>query len=244
MLRIENLSVAVNTIPLLHDVSLSLEDGQTHAIMGPNGSGKSTLASSIMKHPAYTIISGSILFNGVDITTASTDVRARAGIFLVFQNPYAIPGVRIFALLKEACRAMRGVDFVLPEFVEEVHQYCALLAIDPALLERSINDGFSGGEKKKFELLQMLVCKPTLAILDEIDSGLDIDALACIGRAVAYARQRNPMLSIMLITHYQRILEYIVPDHVHILCDGRFVRSGDSSLVRAIEAEGYDAYRI
>jgi Fe-S cluster assembly ATP-binding protein len=243
MLRIKQLSASVNDLPIIHDVSLDVGTGQVHAIMGPNGSGKSTLAQLLMGHPAYTITAGSLWFKDTDITSMTPDARARAGIFLALQNPYAIPGVRVRALLKEACRAVQGNAFCMTTFNDEITTLCALLLINQKELDRSINDGFSGGEKKKFELLQMLMLKPALAILDEIDSGLDVDALAIIGRGIAHARQHNPTMSIILITHYQRILEHIVPDQVHIVCQGRLAQSGDLSLVRMIESRGYDAYR-
>lgn len=243
MLRINAISVTIDQKPILHTISLDIQPSTVHAIMGPNGSGKSTLAQVVMGYPSYTITAGQILFNSIDITNSSPDTRARAGIFLALQNPYAIPGVRIAALLKEIARALRPDNFCLKRFMQEVQDYCALLSIDPTMLERSINDGFSGGEKKKLEMLQMLICKPSLAILDEIDSGLDVDALALIGNAIAFARQQNPSMSILVITHYQRILHYLIPDFVHIMIRGQIQESGDRSLVHTIEQRGFHGYQ-
>ncbi|HEV2917135.1 MAG TPA: Fe-S cluster assembly ATPase SufC [Candidatus Babeliales bacterium] len=243
MLRVDTLSVTVDQKTILHSVSLRIELGKVHVIMGPNGSGKSTLAHVLMGYPAYTITNGQIWFNGTDITHSMPDVRACAGIFLAVQNPYSIPGVRISSLLKEASRALRPSSFCLQQFLQEIQDYCTLLSIDRAVLERSINEGFSGGEKKKLEILQMLVCKPSLVILDEIDSGLDIDALALIGKAISYARQQNSALSILVITHYQRILQYLIPDMVHIMSRGHIIDSGDLALVHTIEQRGYHEYQ-
>ena len=243
MLHITDLSVAIDGTSIIKKLTLSIPAGAVHAIMGPNGSGKSTLAHVLMGHPAYQVTGGSLFFDTQDITELSPDKRARAGLFLAFQHPYALPGVRVFTFLKEAHRAVTGADMPVIDFAAQLKAYCALLAIDESFLERSLNDGFSGGEKKRFELLQLLVLKPKLAVLDEIDSGLDIDALKAVAQALAYAQKENPSMSLLLITHYQRILEHVVPDRVHVLCDGRIAESGTMQLVRTIESRGYHAYR-
>ena len=241
MLHITNLSVAHKKQPILSNVHLAIKPGSVHALMGPNGSGKSTLAYTLMGHPQYTITHGSIVLKDQDITTLPADKRARAGLFLAFQHPYAIPGVTVFDFLKEAHRAVTGKQVSVQEFKELLEQTMQLLAIDPAFCTRALNDGFSGGEKKRLEMLQLLMLNPDVAVLDEIDSGLDIDALKIVAQSISYAKSKNPALSILIITHYQRILDYVQPDCVHILCGGTIVTSGDYTLVHEIEQKGYDA---
>jgi len=243
MLNITNLSVAISGAPLIHQLSLSIDAGTTHALMGPNGSGKSSLAHVIMGHPSYGITSGILSFNSVSLNELTPDKRSQLGIFLAFQHPFALPGVRVRTFLYELHRAHIIEPLSLVDFMQQIQEYCTLLDIDGALLERHLNDGFSGGEKKRFELLQMLVLKPRLVILDEIDSGLDIDGLKVVARAIAYARVMQPAMSIILITHYQRMLDHIVPDHVHVMREGRLVESGDMRIVHQLEARGYDVYR-
>lgn len=242
MVCIKQLSASVEDKPIIHDFSLQIKSGEIHALMGPNGSGKSTLAHVLMGYPATVVTQGEIWFNQINMTSATPDVRARAGMFLAVQHPHAIPGVRISSLLKEAGRAVHASSFSLDVFLAEIKHYCALLALDQAILDRSIHDGFSGGERKKLEILQLLLLKPSFAVLDEIDSGLDIDALAIIGKAISYARTVQPHMTIFVITHYQRILSHIVPDYVHIMAYGRLVQSGSSSLAQTIEQRGYDGY--
>ncbi len=243
MLHINQLDVNIGEKKVLHDIQLSVEPGSVHAVMGPNGSGKSSLAYTLIGHPLYSVTQGSITLANQDITHISPDKRARTGLFLSFQQPPAIPGVNVFTFLKEAHHAITGVTMAITEFRALVEQRMGQLQINPALVHRNLNEGFSGGEKKQFEMLQLLLLQPKVAILDEIDSGLDIDALKAVAHGLQCARQENPHLILILITHYQRILEYIIPDHVHILCDGRLVKSGDASLVTELEAGGYHAYR-
>jgi len=243
MLRINQLQVNVGEKQVLHDIQLQIQPGSVHAIMGPNGSGKSSLAYTLIGHPLYAITQGSIILTDQNITHLSPDKRARAGLFLSFQQPPAIPGVNVFTFLKEAHYATTGVAMPIAEFRTLVEKRMSQLQINPALVHRNLNEGFSGGEKKQFEMLQLLVLQPKVAILDEIDSGLDIDALKAVAQGLHYARQENPQLILILITHYQRILAHIMPDHVHILCDGRLVKSGDASLVGELEAGGYHEYR-
>jgi Fe-S cluster assembly ATP-binding protein len=243
MLNINNLSVSINDTPLIHNLSFSIKPGSTHALMGPNGSGKSTLAHVLMGYPEYQITEGVITFNDVQINELTPDKRSHLGMFLAFQHPLALPGVRVRTFLYEIYRAHTQAPLPLLTFVEQLKEYCELLKIDVSFLERSLNDGFSGGEKKRFELLQMLVLKPTMVILDEIDSGLDIDGLKVVARALSYARTLQPTMSVLLITHYQRMLEHIVPDYVHVMIEGRLVESGDMHIVHALETRGYDAYR-
>ena len=242
MLTIQSLNLSINGKEVIKNLSLQIEATSIHALMGPNGSGKSSLAYAIIGHPHYVVTHGSLIFNGHAINDLSPDARARLGIFLTFQHPPALPGVRVITFLKEAYAARFGTCSI-KEFSVLVAPYVELLAIDPLFLHRSLHDGFSGGEKKKFEVLQLLLLKPTLAILDEIDSGLDIDALKVVAHALQKARQENPSMSLLLITHYQRILQYIQPDYVHIVCDGAIVGSGDASLVLLLEQQGYDGYR-
>lgn len=243
MLHIKNLCVDIAEKRILHGISLSMAPGTVHALMGPNGSGKSTLAYSLMGHPAYRIINGSIDLYDTDIGTLTPDKRARAGLFLSFQQPFSLPGVRAHTFLLEAYRAVTGAMISIADFKNLLEEHMHRLSIDPSFAYRDVNDGFSGGEKKKFELLQLVLLKPKIAILDEIDSGLDIDALKIVSQGIAYARTQNPDMSILLITHYQRIFLHIAPDYVHIIDKGTVVASGSLELVHALEQKGYDAYR-
>jgi Fe-S cluster assembly ATP-binding protein len=242
VLRINNISVLINDKPVLYDINLNVDSGSIHAIMGPNGSGKSSLAYTLMGHPGYQILSGSILLNDCDISQSLVHDRAKHGLFLSFQHPCEIPGVSVASFLKEAYIATTGTHIAVADFQALLLERCQQLSIDPAFIQRSL-EGFSGGEKKKLELLQLLLLKPKLAILDEIDSGLDIDALKVVAAGIALARQENPQMSIILITHYQRILDYIIPDYVHVLCDGRMVASGNAHVARDLEIKGYDGFK-
>ncbi|GBD10380.1 Vegetative protein 296 [bacterium HR23] len=238
LLQIEDLHVAVEGKEILRGVSLALYPGEVHALMGPNGSGKSTLAYAIMGHPKYQVTQGRILLKGEDITSATADERARKGLFLAFQYPVAVPGVTLFNLLRTAGRALRGQDLPVVQFRRRIREQANLLKMDESFLQRYVNEGFSGGEKKRAEILQLTVLQPTVAVLDETDSGLDIDALRVVAEGInAFA---SPANAILLITHYQRILRYVRPRFVHILAEGRIVRSGGPELAEELEARGYE----
>ena len=244
MLNCTNLSVSIKKKTILNDLSLAIAPGSVHAIMGPNGSGKSTLAHTIAGNPLYKVTNGDMQFREKTITQLAPHQRARLGIFLSFQQPPAIPGLKVRLLLKEAYRALHPKDDIDTErFQQQVEQYLSLLRMDRAFLYRNCNEGFSGGERKRFELLQLLVLKPTFIILDEIDSGLDVDALALVARVVNMLRAQDDQRSFLIITHYQRILDHVQPDYVHVLCDGSIVDSGDASLVHQVDQKGYDAYK-
>jgi Fe-S cluster assembly ATP-binding protein len=241
-LQIENLHVAVEGKPILKGLTLTVNKGEIHAIMGPNGSGKSTLANALLGHPKYAITEGKVLFKGVDIADWSADERGRRGLFLAFQYPTAIPGVSVANFLRMSLQARRkemGEEKPLPpkEFRALVKEKMALLQMDDSFAGRYINDGFSGGEKKRAEILQMAVLRPEIAVLDETDSGLDIDALRIVAEGVNALA--GPDLGVLLITHYQRILNYIKPQFVHVLVDGRIVKSGGAELAHELEAQGY-----
>lgn len=242
MLEIENLQASIDDTPILRGLSLKVGAGEVHAIMGPNGSGKSTLAQVIAGHEDYRVTDGSVLFDGENLLDLAPEERARKGIFLGFQYPVEIPGVNNAYLLKAAVNARRtyqGQDEIDAfEFLKLAREKMSLLDMDPGFLNRGVNEGFSGGEKKRNEILQMALLEPRLAILDETDSGLDIDALKAVAKGVNALR--DPQRSIVLVTHYQRLLDYIVPDYVHVLSKGRIVRSGDKSLALELEARGYD----
>jgi len=245
-LEIQNLHVAVEGKPILKGLSLSVRKGEIHALMGPNGSGKSTLANALMGNPKYEVTEGKILLNGADLLELSADERGRKGLFLAFQYPTAIPGVSVANFLRMALTARRkelGEEKPLPpkEFRALVREKMALLKMDDSFAGRYINDGFSGGEKKRAEILQMAVLRPEIAILDETDSGLDIDALRIVSEGVNALA--GPDLGVLLITHYQRILNYIKPQFVHVLVDGRLVKSGGPELAHELEAQGYDGVR-
>jgi Fe-S cluster assembly ATP-binding protein len=242
MLKIEDLHVKVDGKEILRGLTLTVPTGEVHAVMGPNGSGKSTLANVLAGRPGYEITAGSVSFQGRDLLALAPEERAREGVFLGFQYPVEIPGVNNVYLLKaamNAARKHRGLDEVDAfEFLTLVKDKMRLMRMEESMLSRGVNEGFSGGEKKRNEVLQMLVLEPRLAILDETDSGLDIDALKVVAHGVNTLR--SPERSLVLVTHYQRLLDYIVPDHVHVLVKGRIARSGDKSLALELERRGYD----
>ena len=244
-LEIKDLHVSVTTDDeqkeILRGVTLTVKDGETHAIMGPNGSGKSTLAYSIAGHPKYTITSGSVTLDGQDVLAMTVDQRARAGLFLAMQYPVEVPGVSVANFLRTAKTAIDGEAPKLRTWVKDVRTEMSALEMDQAFAERNVNEGFSGGEKKRHEILQMRLLKPKIAILDETDSGLDVDALRVVSEGVNRSRQDSD-IGTLLITHYTRILRYIKPDFVHVFVAGRVAESGGSELAEQLEAEGYDKY--
>jgi Fe-S cluster assembly ATP-binding protein len=242
MLCISRLTASIDENSILKGVDLTIEPGTVHALMGPNGSGKSSLAAVLMGHPAYQVTGGAVQWQGQDLFTLQPHERSLAGLFLAFQHPYSFPGVKTTSFLREIWRTQHKDTFNESTFRTALNGACALLEIDPLFLERSLNDGFSGGEKKRFELLQMVMLRPSLVILDEIDSGLDIDALKIVAKVVTHMRALQPSISIVLITHYQRLLEQSKPDMVHIMAAGTIVASGGMELVQRLEACGYDAY--
>jgi Fe-S cluster assembly ATP-binding protein len=243
-LEIDDLHVAVEGNEILRGVSLTLPAGELHALMGPNGSGKSTLAATLLGNAAYEVTAGRILFQGEDITALSTNERASRGLFLGFQHPEEIPGVTVLNFLRQAMSARKGIeDFSVLEVRMAVLDWAKRLGMDSRFIERYLNEGFSGGEKKRNEILQMALMEPDFAVLDETDSGLDIDALGVVARGIEAVREARPELGILLITHYRRILEHLTPDAVHILLGGRIVASGGRELADRLEGEGFDAFR-
>ena len=245
VLEIKNLHVSVEAESgereILKGVDLTIKSGETHAIMGPNGSGKSTLAYSIAGHPKYSISGGSVTLDGVDVLEMSVDERARAGLFLAMQYPVEVPGVSVSNFLRSAATAIRGEAPKVRTWVGEVKEAMGALGMDPAFSERNVNEGFSGGEKKRHEILQMELLKPKIAILDETDSGLDVDALRIVSEGVNRIKSKGDV-GIMLITHYTRILRYIKPDFVHVFAGGRIVEQGGAELADRLEAQGYAEY--
>ncbi|HEV3071213.1 MAG TPA: Fe-S cluster assembly ATPase SufC [Solirubrobacteraceae bacterium] len=243
-LEITDLHVRTEDREILKGVDLSIEKGEIHALMGPNGSGKSTLANTLLGHPSYELTAGKILFKGEDITESDPHERAKAGLFLAFQYPVAIPGVSVANFLRMAMNAKRDAEdpIKVKEFGAELRHATEMLDVDSGFTSRHLNDGFSGGEKKRAEILQMAMLKPDVAILDETDSGLDIDALRTVAEGVARLHSEQG-LGALIITHYQRILHYIEPQFVHIMLDGRIVLSGGVELVERLEKEGYDEIR-
>jgi Fe-S cluster assembly ATP-binding protein len=244
LLELIDLHVEAEGNHILRGVDLVVREGEVHALMGPNGAGKSTLASVIMGHPGYVVTAGQILLRGEDIATWSPDARARAGIFLAFQYPEAISGVSVVQFLRQAIAARRGLEELsVLEVRLDLLEWMERLGMDPAFAERHLNEGFSGGERKRNEVLQMALLTPDIALLDETDSGLDIDALRIVARGVRTVREQHPTMGAIVVTHYVKLLEEIQPDRVHVLIDGRIERSGDASLAQDIELAGYDQLR-
>jgi Fe-S cluster assembly ATP-binding protein len=239
-LEIKNLHIAIGEKEIVKGLTLTISQGEVHAVMGPNGTGKSTLAKAIAGHPDYTITGGDVLLDGKSILELEPDERARAGLFLAFQYPNEVPGVSIANFLRAAQQARlgEGGEFDATAYYKRLYEKMDLLKIDRKFTSRGVNEGFSGGEKKRCEILQMAMLEPKFALMDETDSGLDIDALRIVAEGVNH--QRGPGLGVLLITHYQRLLDYIVPDYVHVMFDGRIVKSGDKSLALELESKGYD----
>jgi Fe-S cluster assembly ATP-binding protein len=237
--------VADEDIEILHGVDLELHRGEIHAIMGPNGSGKSTLAKLLAGHPGYEATAGSVTFGGEDLLDREPDERARDGVFLAFQYPVEIPGVSIANFLRTALQAKMGADEELDlfDFQDLLIERMEMLDMDVSFAERPVNDGFSGGEKKRNEILQMAVLKPTLALMDETDSGLDIDALQVVAKGVRALADENPDMTVLIITHYQRLLNYITPDRVHVMIQGKIVRSGGPEIALELEEKGYEEFK-
>jgi Fe-S cluster assembly ATP-binding protein len=244
-LEIRGLKVSVTTengdVEILKGVDLTIKSGETHAIMGPNGSGKSTLAYSIAGHPKYTITGGTVTLDGADVLEMSVDERAKGGLFLAMQYPVEVPGVSVSNFLRTAATALRGEAPKLREWVGEVKGAMEALKMDPSFASRNVNEGFSGGEKKRHEIMQLELLKPKIAILDETDSGLDVDALRVVSEGVNRAKE-NSNVGVLLITHYTRILKYIKPDFVHVFANGKIVEEGGPELADKLEAQGYEEY--
>ena len=228
---------------ILRGIDLVVQPGEVHALMGPNGSGKSTLASTLLASPEYEITGGTLRFKGEDITEWSTDVRGKAGLFLAFQYPQSISGVSVINFLRQSLSARKGIDLSVLELRLAIMEWMERLDMDPSFADRFLNEGFSGGEKKRNEVLQLAIMEPEVAILDETDSGLDIDALKVVAKGVNEVRRDRPEMGVVAITHYQRLLDHLTPDVVHILVDGRIVESGGPDLAERLEVEGYDAWR-
>jgi Fe-S cluster assembly ATP-binding protein len=244
LLEIDDLHVTVDGSAILRGLSLTVAEGEVHALMGPNGSGKSTLANTLLANPAYRVTGGSIRYRGEDVTGLPTDERAARGIFLGFQHPEEISGVSVLNFLRQALVVRKGIpDLSVLEVRLSLMEWTKRLGMDDRFQERYLNEGFSGGEKKRNEILQMAMMEPDFAILDETDSGLDIDALRTVAEGITAVRTARPALGILLITHYQRILDHLTPDVVHVLLDGRIVATGGPELAHRIEADGFDAFK-
>ena len=241
MLKIENLHASVESTPIIKGVNLEINPGEVHAIMGPNGSGKSTLANVLMGNPVYEITEGKITFGGEDITEEPVDNRAKKGMFLAFQYPESIPGVTIVNMLKTALTNIEETEYTTVELRLKVAEAMKDLGLSPDFVDRYLNDGFSGGERKRNEILQLAVLNPKLAILDETDSGLDVDGLRIVGEGIS--NLRTPDRAYLVVTHYQRLLEYVKPDYVHVFVDGNIVETGGTELSDKLEKEGYESYQ-
>ncbi len=256
MLKIQNLTVQINNQVILKNLNLQVQPGSVHALMGPNGSGKSTLAYTIMGHPSCQVTTGNLIFQDQDITDLAIDKRARLGIFLAFQYPQAVPGLKVFNFLKAAYEAFASEEIVgkvetndhksmgvsVLEFKQILDNALVTLGLNPELIDRDLNDGFSGGEKKRLEMLQLYLLQPKIAIIDEIDSGLDVDALKTVAQVLQACKDRDPEFTIILVTHYRRILEHLKPDFVHIVAHGELVASGTEELSHKIDTAGYGLY--
>ena len=240
MLKITNLHANIEDTPILKGINLEINPGEVHAIMGPNGSGKSTLSNVLMGNPVYEVTDGTILFNGKDITEEPVNNRAKEGIFLAFQYPESIPGVTIVNMLKTALTNIENTDYSTLELRLKVSEAMNGLGLSPDFVDRYLNEGFSGGERKRNEILQLAVLNPKLAILDETDSGLDVDGLRIVGEGIS--KLRTPERGYLIVTHYQRLLEYITPDFVHVFVDGNIVETGGKELSDKLEKEGYESY--
>ena len=228
---------------ILNGIDLTINKGEIHALMGPNGSGKSTLASVLLGSPEYSITKGSIRFRGEDITNWSTEMRGKSGIFLAFQYPHEVAGVSVINFLRQAPSARKDMKMSVLELRLSIMEWLERLNMDPSFAERYLNEGFSGGEKKRNEILQMAILEPEMAILDETDSGLDIDALTTVANGVSKVRQENPDLGVLTITHYQRLLDHLDPDFVHVILDGQIVAKGGTEIAKELESSGYDSFR-
>jgi Fe-S cluster assembly ATP-binding protein len=243
-LDISDLYVTVDGREILRGLSLAVGSGELHALMGPNGSGKSTLANTLLGNPVYEITNGAIRLNGADVTHAPTDERAARGLFLGFQHPEEIPGVSVFNFLRQAMSRRKGIDdYSVLEVRMQLLAWTKRLGMDDRFTQRYLNEGFSGGEKKRNEVLQMALLEPEVAVLDETDSGLDIDALKQVAAGIQEVRAERPHMGILMITHYERILEHLVPDVVHVLVDGHIVQTGGAELATTVEARGFDSFR-
>ncbi|MDI3270672.1 MAG: Fe-S cluster assembly ATPase SufC [Bacillota bacterium] len=240
-LVIRNLHASVDGNPILKGVNLEIQGGTVHAVMGPNGAGKSTLAFALAGHPRYEVTEGEVLLNGENILEMEADERAKQGLFLAFQYPAEVPGVTVANFLRVALNQVRGEEVPVKEFIQKLHEKMDLLEIPHSFSSRYLNDGFSGGEKKRNEMLQLAMLEPKMAVLDETDSGLDIDAVRIVAESVNHLK--GPQMGVMVITHYSRILRYLKPDFVHVMFDGRIVRSGGPELAEKLEAEGYNWLR-
>jgi len=247
LFEIDDLHVAAGegdeAVEILKGVSLTVGEGEVHALMGPNGSGKSTLASALLGSPEYTVTSGAIRFRGDDVTEWGPDVRGKAGMFMAFQYPQEIPGVSVINFLRQALSARKGIDLSVVELRLAIMEWMERLDMDTSFADRYLNEGFSGGEKQRNEILQMAILEPEIAILDETDSGLDIDALRTVSAGINEVKADRPKLGVLAITHFQRLLDELKPDRVHILVDGRIVESGGPELAVRLSREGYDAWR-
>ena len=228
---------------ILNGIDLTINKGEIHALMGPNGSGKSTLASVLLGSPEYSITKGSIRFRGEDITSWSTEMRGKSGIFLAFQYPHEVAGVSVINFLRQALSARKDMKMSVLELRLSIMEWLERLNMDPSFAERYLNEGFSGGEKKRNEILQMAILEPEMAILDETDSGLDIDALPTVANGVSKVRQENPDLGVLTITHYQRLLDHLDPDFVHVILDGQIVAKGGTEIAKELESSGYDSFK-
>ena len=251
LFRVEGLHARPATEPgatpadeILRGLDLTVQAGEVHAIMGPNGSGKSTLGTTLLGSPEYEVTAGSVQYHGDDITDWPPDERAKAGMFLAFQYPQEIPGVSVIQFLRQALSARKGIDLSVLELRLATMEWMKRLGMDSSFVDRYLNEGFSGGEKKRNEIMQMAILEPELAILDETDSGLDIDALRIVAKGITEVKAERPEMGVILITHYQRLLDEIRPDHVHILVGGRIVQSGGMELAEQLERDGYEAFRV